>query len=122
MANYNNSITYNSVVLNVTNLTPVRSQKTIKQIMGKAVSETKVLGLANQQWELQITGKVLGTTTTNLATNRAAIEALDVAAPYTFVDGIHNGTYLCVPGSLKFDDSGELGNVSYTYSMSLLEQ
>ncbi len=115
-------ITLNSVYLNVRTLSPVKKQKTIKQVVGKTLSELKVIGVAEHQWELQVSGMVFGTTAANVATNRTSIENLDDTTPYAFVDGIHNGTYYVRPGSLRFEDSEEDVNMSYNYSVSLVEQ
>lgn len=122
MTEYTNTIVFNGVSLKVRSLSPIRTQKTVKQFMGKALTETKVLGVSDQQWRLEINGFIYGTTTANLSTNRAAIEGLDTNTPYVYTDGIHNGTYSCVPGSLRISDSGETGGGHYTYTMSLLEQ
>ena len=115
-------VTFNSVPLNVTDIIPIKEQKTIKQVIGKKLAEIKVLGLASQQWRLQITGNVLGTSTSNLDTNRSNLEALDSVTPYVFADGaLHNGTYILVPGSLQFSDSGSKP-VHYDYTMTLVQQ
>jgi len=122
MANYGSNVTLNSVDLKITSLTPTKSQKTIKQIIGKTLSELKVVGLAGQQWELSLSGICLGTTSANLSTNRAAIEALDSVTAYAYVDGIHDGTYIMEPGTLKFNDVGDDANKSYTFAFKLVEE
>ena len=115
-------ITFNSVTLRVTSITPTRKQKSRKIILGKSMKEVNVIGLAAQQWDLSVSGVVLGTTSSNLSTNRASIEALDVVTPYAYTDGIHNGTYLLVPGSLKFSDKGTDVGMYYNYSFRLVEE
>jgi len=121
ISNYDSTITYGGVILNVDKVTPTKTQKTRKSIVGKSLVETKIIGLNVQQWELKLSGMVFGTTTANLATNRAAIEALDDVSSHAFVDGIHDSLCITEPGSLSFTDSGDMGNMSYLYSMVLLE-
>ena len=119
---YADTVTYNSKVLFVTSVTPTKTQKTIKQLIGRSVAEIKILGLATQQWELNVAGIIMGTTSANLDTNRSNLEALDVATPYDWVDGLHNGTYILQPGSLKFDDSGEKTHTHYTYNFTIIQK
>jgi len=121
MANYS-TVVFGGITLNITALTPSKKQKTRKQVIGKTLAQNSIIGLQGQDWSLSLNGVVLGTTTSNLSANRASIEALDDVATHTFTDGIHNGTYYMVPGSLQFDDSGERGNISYVYSFNLIEE
>ena len=116
------TITYNGVNLNVTSLSPVRSQKTRKSIIGKTLTQIKIIGLDAQQWELDINGLILGTTAANLSTNRAAIEALDSVTPYTYVDGIHNGTYILKPGALNIKDVSDDAGMKYSYGFTIVEE
>jgi hypothetical protein len=118
---YAGTVTYNGKVLFITSVTPTKTQKTIKQQIGKSIAEIRILGLATQQWELNVSGIIVGTTTANLDTNRTNLETLDSATPYAWVDGLHNGTYILQPGTLKFDDSGDKP-VHYTYQFNLVQQ
>ena len=121
MGQYNGVISFNGVELQVTSIVPTKSQKTRKTVVGKTLVEVKVIGMGAQQWELDVDGLVTGTTSANLSTNRAAIEALDDAASHAYVDGIHDGTFYLIPGSLSFRDSNDRGNMSYLYSFRLVE-
>lgn len=121
MATYNGSIVFGGKNLKVLSISPTKTQKTIKQVIGKSLAQTRVIGLNDQQWKLEVSGHVLGTTTANLSTNRADLEGLDVASTFAYTDGIHDGTYYIVPGSLRFDDSGEDAYSKYNFSMTLLE-
>ena len=122
ISNYAGTITFNGKVLKLTRLTPTKQQKTRKSVVGKTIVEAKVIGLADQQWRLVAEGLVTGTSSDLLAANRGTVEALDDATPHALVDGIHNGTYICVPGSMRFDDSGDMGNMSYLYSIEFVEE
>jgi hypothetical protein len=121
MAIYND-IVFGGIPLNVRSLNPVKKQQTRKMVIGKELVETNIIGLSAQQWELNISGHVYGTTTTNLGTNRAALEALDKASSFAYTDNIHDGNYYIKPGSLRFDDSADDVGSYYKYSMQLIEE
>jgi len=117
---YDNEITFGGKVLNVTSVTPVKTQKTTKQKIGKSVAQIRIIGLNTQQWELSVSGYILGTTSANKDTNRSNLEALDDADAHAWVDGLHNGTYIVT--NLKFDDTGETVHTHYAYSFKLVEE
>ena len=121
MGTYSSTITFNTVSLNITSLTPIYKQKTRKTMVGKTLVQVKIIGMGAQQWELNVDGLITGATTAELSTNRAAIEALDDASSHAFVDGIHDGTFYLIPGSLNFKDKNDRGNMSYEYSFKLVE-
>ena len=107
--------------MNVLSISPVREQKTRKSIIGKTLTEIKIIGLNAQQWELDINGLILGTTAANLSTNRAAIEAFEDVTKHQYVDGIHTGSYLVKSGSLQIKDVSDDAGMKYNYSMTLIE-
>ena len=115
-------VTYGGKVLYVDSVTPVKTQKTVKQVIGKSLAQINILGMDGYQWELDINGLVFGTTSANLDTNRLALEALDDADIHTYVDGLHNGTYLTVPKSLRFEDTGEKVHTHLRYTVKLVQQ
>lgn len=121
MAVYTN-VTFNSVELHILDASAKKVQKTRKSVIGKTLVQTNIIGLGAQQWELNVSGRVVGTTSTNLGTNRAVIEAFDDLTAYAYVDGIHDGNYYVEPGSLEFDDDGDDTNMTYKYSMTLVEE
>lgn len=118
---YNGNILFNSVPLYLTKVSPMKRKKTIKQKIGKSLGQLNVIGMDAQEYILDCSGKVYGTTDANLTTNRANIEALDDNNSYAFVDGIHDGSYIVVPSSLKFEDSGETIGY-YDYSFTLVQE
>ena len=118
MSIYGDNISYNSVVLEVTGITPVKKQKTRKSVLGKSLIQTKIIGYNDTQWELQVSGMI----TNNLSAGRAAIEALDCVTAYNFVDGIHDCVAYMTPGSLQFQDKNDRGNQSFVYSFTLVEE
>ena len=122
ISNYS-AITYNSITLKIVSCSPIKRQKTKKSVVGKTLIQARVIGMNDQQWELNMSGLVLGTTAANLATNRANIEALDSAASYAYVDGIHDGNYYVSPGTLIFEDNQESAGTQqlYRYSITLVQ-
>ena len=110
-------VTYGGVSLNLSRITPVKEQKTRKQVVGKTLIETQIIGLSAQQWRITVRGTIKGI----ISTGRAALEALDDVSSHAYVDGIHDGNYYLVPGSLEFQDEGDRGNSTYVYSFELIE-
>ena len=123
MANYS-AITYNSLTLNITTCVPTKKQKTKKSVVGKTLVQARIIGMNDQQWELQLSGIVLGTTAANLATNRANIEASDDAMVHAYVDAIHDGNFFISPGTLIFEDNEENAGTQqlYRYNMTLVQE
>lgn len=115
-------ITFDSIPLDVDSISPSRGQKTRKSVVGMTLIESSIIGMGAQQWELEVSGVIYGTTSNNLSTNRANLEALDNVTPYAFVDGIHNGNYYIRPKSLRFDDRSDDVGSRYAYSMTLIEE
>jgi len=122
MANYGSTITYSGLTLRVTNINAIKVPSTVKQQMGKDVVEIRILGRSVQDWELSVTGLILGDSLSELSTNRAALETADDADVHAYVDGIHDGNYIIVPGSLKFDDKDDTNGSHYNYFMTLKQK
>lgn len=121
MATYSSTITYGGVTLNITSITPVKRQRTIKHVIGKSLIESNIIGLGAQQWELNINGIIFGSSVSDLSAKRDALEALDDVDVHDLVDGMHDGSYIIRPESLQFDDNGDSGGLSYRFVMSLVE-
>lgn len=117
MSTYNNVI-YGGLQLEVNSISPSRTQKTIKSVVGKTIIEVPIIGMGVQQWNLEINGVI----TTDLSSTRGSLEALDDAATHAYVDGIHDGNYLIKTGSLSFEDIGNDAGMIYRYSMSLIQK
>lgn len=122
MAVYNVDATLGGVSLKLDTITPTKIQKTRKQVIGKTLTQSNIIGLNAQQWVLNVSGLITGADTTELGTNRASIEALDDAATHAYIDNIHNGTYYVEPGSLSFEDASSDGGMYYKFSMTLIEE
>jgi len=121
VANYGSTITFGGVTLNVISATPIKTQLTKKSRVGRTLAQASVIGINDTQWEIDIDAYIFGASISELGTNRANIEALDDCEPHTYVDGIHDGNYYILPGSLSFEDMGEFGGMYYRYRMRLIE-
>lgn len=108
------------VTLEVVNLTPSRVQKTIKQIIGRKVSQINILGATNYQWELNVSG-VITDNLGNITAIRNKLLLLDDARGHTFIDSVHDGVYYIEPGSLQFTDDANNGQQLFRYTMTLIE-
>ncbi len=116
------TMTFGGETLIITNITPRKEQKTIKQVSGKSLIETRIVGLNTQQWRFDVTGLITGATTGVVDTNRTNLQALDDCDTHALVDGIHDGSYYIIPGSLQFtDDQSIAGGTHYKYTMTLVE-
>lgn len=115
-----NTITFGGVELKVTRIRPTKRQKTVKQMVGRSVSQINIIGLDAQQWELDITGVITGSEN-DMLSGRSALVALSDSKPHMLVDGVHNGYFYVVPGSLAFDDVGDSIHSIYRYTMTLIE-
>lgn len=122
MANYNDTVLFGGLTLNVTDITPIKEQSTVKQKIGVTVVTISVLGRSTQEYTLQLSGIIYEDTYTALGTARASLEALDDGEPHALVDGMHDGNYIIDTGSLKFSDSGETGNSHFKYTMTLIQK
>jgi len=117
-------ITFGGVSLNITQIRPVHVQKRKKNVIGKSLVQSQIIGLSDKQWEISLTGYIVGENKTDLYNKRSAIEILDDTSTHSYVDGIHDGTYYIVPGSLIFNDTEETAgtNMYLTYTMKLVEE
>lgn len=121
MAIYDSEIEFGGLKLEITRMSPIRRQKTVKQIIGRSVAQVRIIGLDRQQWELDVTGVITAQDANQLFTKRLQLEGLNNSRGHELIDGYHNGTYYIEPGSLEFDDTSDRVHSSYTYTMRLIE-
>lgn len=123
MAGYTN-ITLGGVSFLVTSISARKETKTKKSIVGRVLSEIEIIGLKETQWRIRIDGQILGDTIEDLYTKRTELENLDDLLPHTYTDGLHDGIYFVVPGSIAFNDTEETaGTGTYlSYSLELVEE
>jgi len=112
------NITYNGIALEVKNLTPIKKQKTKKSVVGKTITQARILGMSAQQWELKMTCVV----TTDIDATRTLLEASDDCQSHSFVDGIHDGDFFISNGSLQFEDNADDVQNILRYTMALVEE
>lgn len=121
MAYYNDSITYAGQAINVLSLNPIRIPAPYIQKTGKILSITSV-PTDTMAWRLVINCRIIGNDTTLAAARSALQTAHDDKIEHAYVDGQHDGNYVCE--SLTWNDSGVGAamktNISFT--MTLLEK
>ena len=106
------------VELEVVSMTPSKSEKTLKQFVGRVVSEIPIMGTKEQQWNLSVRGVIASD---DIVEMREKLLNLDDAKPHPLEDGVHDGNYYIVPGSLSFSDDSSDGLHFFRYSMRLVE-
>jgi hypothetical protein len=119
MANFVAPVKFNNVELNVRQMTPTREQKTRKSVIGSTLVETPIIGIGGKQWEIRLSGYIVGTSYSDLGDKRKDIEDLYNSVAYSYQDGIHDGTF--VIKSLSFEDNGDNAGMIYDYNMDLVE-
>jgi len=120
MAIYSSTFVYGGETLYITNVGPSKRPTTTKQQLGKNVVQMNVLGKVTQDWTLNVSGIITGQNV-SLSADRAALETLDDADEHALVDGIHDGNFIIVPGTLAFADSGDNAGTHYRYNVTLIQ-
>lgn len=123
MAGYTD-VTLGGETLYITEIDARKEQKTKKGVLGKTLVQTDILGLNENQWTLRLTGYITASDASTLYSTRTTIEGLDDMTTHSYVDGIHDGTYYVVPGSIVFNDNENTAGTSIylTYTMELVEE
>lgn len=116
------TVILNGVELQVVSMSPSRRPKTIKQIVGKNLAQTSILGATQFQWELSIRGILVADDTHTLEEKRNLLLSMENLIPYQYIDGLHNGYYYIEPGSLSFSDSGDDQFSVARYTMNLIQE
>ena len=111
-----------SVQIFATSINVQRAPKTVKQVTGRTLSQTSIVGSKELQKEIEITGIVTDSASNTLLQNKNALLALDNSQPHVYVDGVNDGTYFVVPGSIDFTDIGNEHFSLSRYTMSLVEE
>ena len=118
MSYFNNIILFGGVQLEIVNMSNTKVQKSIKQRIGKSISQINIIGVTQYQWVLDINGII---SEEDIDVVRQSLEALDNAESHTLIDGVHDGEYYIEPGSLSFTDVGGETINMYRYDMRLIE-
>lgn len=122
MVIYTEYFNFGGLDLEVTSISPSRTIKTRKQVIGKTLSQVSILGMNKKQWVLEINGVITGSTSSERESKRELLESLDDTSPHELVDGHHDGVYYIVPESLNFDDNSDVVHGYYKYSVTLVEK
>lgn len=122
MAGYDDVI-YGGQTLNVVSFRVRKVPATIKQKVGRVLVRIPVVGRDALDYEFDVDGLVTGADISTLETNRQAIEALNDTEKHHFATGItaHVGSYIILPDSLNWDDSGEDAQGVYRYKFTLVQ-
>jgi len=118
---YAASTTYAGVTIRVRNTNPIRLSAPYIQKCGGEVKVTQTSS-TTKAWRLVLDCVLVGTLT-NMDSWRAILnEADDDKLPHAFVDGRHDGNYVCL--SLNWIDNPKeaAGVTNQPFSMTLLEK
>jgi len=118
MATYSQA-TFDGNVINITSISPSKLPSTKKQRIGRQLVKLTIPGRNASDWRLRISGIIVS----DLSNERAALENLDDANKYAYVDGIHDGDYVIETGSLVFkdDENSAATGTNFKYSMMLIQ-
>jgi len=118
---YNTTIVFgNSTLTQVDQVSPSRTPFSIKQVVGRNLVEISIPGVKLLDWRLTITGIFSGP---NRFTDRTTLENDEDLETYAYTDGLHDGQYIMIPGSLTFADVGDAPTVTeYTFTILQVQQ
>lgn len=123
MAGYTN-VTLGGQELYITDIDAVKEQKTKKGVVGRTLIQTKIIGLSETQWSIKLTGYITARDASTLYSTRNTIEGLDNMTTHSYSDGLHNGTYYVLPGSIRFNDNETTAGTSIysTYTIEIVQE
>ena len=116
-----NIVIYGTCGLFVNNVTPVKTDATIKQTLGKRIAKHNIPGRSAQDWRLELSGMIYGTATETKKNIKAKLISLHDGTKHHYSDGEHIGSFAIENEGLTFDDSGEKVPTHYSYSLSLIQ-
>ena len=111
------TVVLGGVTLTVVKIVPRKESLSDKQVNGKTLTETKIVGRGAQQNRLVLSGLITGATASILDSSRTTLEALDDMSTHVYTDGKYNGTYYVIPGSIEFDDNAAEIHSVYRYNL-----
>lgn len=115
---FNNTITYGGETLDQLNISVSNRPKTAKQTVGNRLVVLGVaVGAEATEKMLTINGDLRGA---NKETLKSNLQALDDGQRHPYSDGVNDGDYAIISGSLRFrDEGGQTAKSDFT--MQLLE-
>lgn len=111
------TVTFGGLTINAKRLSISLRPATYKMKIGNNLSIVKRIGGSKEKY-IVIEGDIYGA---NKDTERTTLIGLDDALNHTYVDGLHDGNYILVPGSLKFSDDAQRNPTHYEYTVELIE-
>ena len=118
MSQYNSTITFGALTLTITRTTPIKMPGMRFQIVGRNLVSKQLPDRTTFTWQLRLEGFWNGD---NRHVDRGILEGYDDVTARSLVDGIHDGEYFIMPGSLMFNDDRTSPN-HYRYSFTLVEK
>lgn len=118
---YASATTYAGVTIRVRNTTPTRRTAPFIQKCGGEVKITPTSS-TTKAWHLVLDCVLVGTAT-NIDTWRTTLQAADDdKLEHAFVDGRHDGNYVCLNLSWKDNPAAAAGVTNQPFTMTLLEK
>ena len=126
MTSYNSVGNFGGVYFNISDITELSQNSTLKTNMGKTFVEKEIPMRNTTDTVLEINGVITGlsrTSAQSLATaienDRASLIALEDGYYRAYSDGKHSGNYVIVSGSLKWNDEANISGIPNRFTMTI---
>ena len=116
-----NEVTFGTVGLLVTGISPVKVPSTIKQTLGKRIAKHEIPGMDALDWRIQLNGIIYSTGAATKETIRQNLESLQDGKKYHYNDGRITGSFAIENEGLTFDDSADRVFNHFSFQLSLIE-
>jgi hypothetical protein len=116
-----NEVTFGTVGLLVTGISPVKVTATIKQTLGKRIAKHEIPGMDALDWRIQLNGIIYSTGTTPKETIRQNLESLQDGKKYHYNDGRITGSFAIENEGLTFSDEADVVFNRFMFQLSLIE-
>jgi hypothetical protein len=128
MANYDSIATFDTLYIDISDITETVKPSTLKTNIGKMFVEKQIPLRNKKDYLLRVTGLITGRSQTvgqtkadAIEIDRAALVALDDGYKHAWNDGKHNADFAIVSGSLVFnDEASHLAGESYKFTMDVI--
>ena len=116
-------MSFNGVVLNISNMRTRIVPSTIKQKIGRNLVKIPIIGRDATDFNLEVEGLIIENSLAEMETARASIETLNDCEAHDLVTGIstYDTTYIMEPDSLEWTDSSDDAQGLYRYRFVLVE-
>lgn len=107
---YTSPATWKTTTVPFVSISPRYQQSDHKQLIGRTIVPSAVLGKTALDVVLQVRFKYQGTLAAN-DQSRTDLETLNDGEYGTWTDGVHSGTFIMLPDSLQFEENGRRSTV-----------